>query len=98
MPNLRSISITSNSITVTGSNGAVCLVTRQEIRDEWQGFPGTNAEKRAHVIQWLKDQAEADLGTAQFKPSLFSFGVQGITNWVLNDLDTGSILLEVQGG
>jgi len=97
VPNLRAISVTSNSIGVTCSNGASLTVTRQAIADEWQNFSGTNAEKRAHVIQWLKDQAETALGAVQFKPSALTFGVVGVTNWVLNDLSNGVIHLEIGG-
>ncbi len=61
-------SVTGNRLTIVMGDGRSASVTSTQVRNHFVGETGTNAQKRAATIQWLKDAAIAALGAEQFNP------------------------------
>ena len=82
MPNVRSQTITDDSLTIVASDGRTYSVTRLEILANYALQTGTPPQRKQKCIDWVKESVEAALGAEQVPASLINLDVSDVTGKV----------------
>jgi len=65
MPNIRSMVVDEKGVVIVASDGRVFEITPTQVKNNYAAQIGTEAERKAKTIQWLKEEIEAALGIEQ---------------------------------
>ena len=55
----------SRALELVGSDGRICIITKQDIQTFYQSTSGNAASRRTQVIQFIKNKIVTDLGSEQ---------------------------------